>query len=112
MSDFSLSEDALLNHVMMTRYGEALHCPKCKKYGKFSRITGIPAFQCAWCGHHIHPMVGTPFERSRTPLKKWFFALQLLENDKEIPAVQLQSKLGVTYKCAWRMKKLLLDFLN
>ena len=24
------------------------------------------------CGHHIHPMVGTPFEKSRTPLQKWF----------------------------------------
>ena len=56
------------------------------------------------CGHHIHPMAGTPFERSRTPLQKWFYAMYLFTTSRHgVPAKELQRQLGVTYKCAWRM---------
>ena len=97
-------DDACLNHLMVTRYGETLECPKCKKTGRFSRIKKMPAYACAWCGHHIHPMVSTPFERSRTSLQKWFYAMYLFTTSRHgVPAKELQRQLGVTYKCAWRM---------
>jgi len=97
-------DDSCLDHLMLVRYGESLDCPKCGKHGKFSRITKLPAYQCAWCGHHIHPMVGTPFEKSRTPLQKWFYAMYLFTTSRHgVPAKELQRQLGVTYKCAWRM---------
>ena len=93
-----------LDHLMRVRYGETIDCPKCGKHGKFSRIKKLPAYQCAWCGHHIHPMSGTPFERSRTPLQKWFYAMYLFTTTRHgVPAKELQRQLGVTYKCAWRM---------
>ena len=98
------NDDACLDHLMELRYGEALECPKCLKYGKFSRITKMPAYQCAWCGHHIHPMAGTPFERTRTSLQKWFYAIFLFISSRHgVPAKELQRQLGVTYKCAWRI---------
>ena len=97
-------DDSCLNHLMKIRYGESLDCPKCSKHGKFSRIRKQPAFQCAWCGHHIHPMAGTPFHRSRTPLQKWFYAMYLFTTSRHgVPAMELHRQLGVTYKCAWRM---------
>jgi transposase len=97
-------DDACLNHLMKLRFGESMDCPKCGKHGKFSRISKMPAFQCAWCGHHIHPMVGTPFERSHTPLQKWFYAIYLFTTTRHgVPAKELQRQLGVTYKTAWRM---------
>ena len=97
-------DDACLDHLMMLRYGESLDCPKCGKHGKFSRIRKMPAYQCAWCGHHIHPMVGTPFEKSRTSLQKWFYAIYLFTTTRSgVAAKELQRQLGVTYKCAWRM---------
>jgi transposase len=93
-----------LNHLMAVRYGELQDCPKCGKQGKFSRVKKIPAFQCAWCGHHIHPMAGTPFEASHTPLQKWFYAMYLFTTSRHgVPAKELQRQLGVTYKTAWRM---------
>ena len=93
-----------LNHLMKLRYGETLDCPKCGKHGKFSKIKKLPAYQCAWCGHHIHPMVGTPFAKSRTPLQKWFYAMYLFTTSRHgVPAKELQRQLGVTYKCAWRI---------
>jgi transposase-like protein len=49
-------------------------------------------------------MVDTPFERSRTSLQKWFFAMYLFTTSRHgVPAKELQRQLGVTYKCAWRM---------
>lgn len=97
-------DDACLNHLMQIRFGHTLECPKCHKHGKFSRIKKLPAFQCAWCGHHIHPMVGTPFERSTTPLQKWFYAMYLFTTSRNgVAAKELQRQLSVTYKTAWRM---------
>lgn len=97
-------DDSCLNHLMSIRYGFELDCPKCSRHGKLSRIKKQPAYQCAWCGHHIHPMAGTSFERSRTPLQKWFYAMYLFTTSRHgVPAKELQRQLGVTYKCAWRM---------
>ena len=97
-------DDSCLDHLMATRYGGSVKCAKCERIGKFSRIRKMPAYVCAWCGHHIHPLVGTPFEKSRTSLQKWFYALYLFTTSRHgVPAKELQRQLGVTYKCAWRM---------
>jgi transposase-like protein len=49
-------------------------------------------------------MVGTPFENSRTPLQKWFYAMYLFTTSRHgVPAKELQRQLSLTYKCAWRM---------
>ena len=98
------TDDACLEHLMKIRFGEKFDCPKCSKHGRFTRIRKMPAYQCAWCGHHIHPMVGTPFENSRTPLQKWFYALFLFSVSRNgVSARELQRQLSVTLKCAWRM---------
>jgi len=49
-------------------------------------------------------MAGTPFERTHTPLAKWFYAMYLFTSSRHgVPAKELQRQLGVTYKTAWRM---------
>ena len=97
-------DDACLDHLMQVRYGKTLECPKCGKEGRFARLKKLPAYSCPWCGHHIHPMQGTPFERSRTPLQKWFYAMYLFTTTRNgVAAKELQRQLGVTYKTAWRI---------
>src|SRR3989338_598799 len=97
-------DNTCLDHLMKLRFGEVITCPKCKKEGKFHRIKKMPAYSCQWCGHHIHPMVGTPFQDSQTPLQKWFYAMYLFTTSRHgVPAKELQRQLGVTYKCAWRI---------
>jgi transposase len=97
-------DDACLDHLMEARYGKELKCPKCRKDSKFHRLTGQPAYSCQFCGHHIHPMVGTPFESSRTSLQSWYYAIFLFTSSRHgVSAKELQRQLGVTYKCAWRM---------
>lgn len=99
------TDDACLEHLMKVRYGGTeLGCPKCEKHSKFHRLKDKPAYSCQYCGHHVHPMVGTPFFRSRTPLQLWFYAIFLFSTSKNgVAAKELQRALGVTYKCAWRM---------
>ena len=97
-------DDTCLEYLMRSRFGEALNCPKCGKHGKFHPIKRHPAYECAWCGYEIYPMVGTPFERSRTSLQKWFYAMYLFTTTRHgVPAKELQRQLSVTYKTAWRM---------
>lgn len=100
------TDEACLDHLMTVRYGERVQCPKCSKVGRFVRIKSIPAYACPTprCGHHIHPMAGTPFERSHTALQKWFYAMYLFTTSRHgVSAKELQRQLGVTYKTAWRM---------
>lgn len=97
-------DDTCLEHLMEVRYGKQFVCPKCKKDSKFHRIAGRPFFSCQFCGHHIHPMVDTPFYRTRTPLQLWFYAIYLFTTSRHgVPAKELERQLGVTYKTAWRM---------
>ncbi len=98
------TDEACLEHLMMLRFGNPMYCPKCGAEGRFAKLKKLPAYACPTCGHHIHPMVGTPFERSRTPLQKWFYAMYLFTTSRHgVPAKELQRQLGVTYKTAWRI---------
>ena len=98
------NDETCIEHLMMLRFGNPLYCPKCGAEGQFAKLKKLPAYACPTCGHHIHPMVGTPFERSRTSLQKWFYAMYLFTTSRHgVPAKELQRQLGVTYKTAWRM---------
>ena len=98
-------DEACLRHIMIERYGGTeLDCPKCGAFGKFYRMTKDRGYVCQHCGHHLFPCVGTPMERSRTPLHKWFYAIFLFTSSRHgVAAKELQRQLGVTYKTAWRM---------
>ena len=98
------TDDACLEHLWEVRFGDEVECQKCGKAGKFYRLSKELAYSCPRCGHHIHPMVGTPFAKSHTPLQKWFYAMYLFTTTRHgVPAKELQRQLGVTYKTAWRM---------
>jgi transposase len=96
-------DDTCLDQLFKTRFGANFQCPKCEGVGKFRKLSKLPAYSCS-CGYHIHPMAGTPFEGSHTPLQKWFYAMYLFTTSRHgVPAKELQRQLGVTYKTAWRI---------
>ena len=98
------TDDACLEHLWNVRFGDEVECEKCGKVGRFYRLRKEPAYSCPRCGHHIHPMAGTPFAKSRTPLQKWFYAMYMFTTTRHgVAAKELQRQLGVTYKTAWRM---------
>ena len=97
-------DETCLNHIFECRFGQGHTCPKCEREANWYRIKAERAYSCQWCGHHLHPTVGTPFEKSRTPLQLWFYAIYLFTSTRHgVSAKELQRQLGVTYKTAWRM---------
>ncbi len=97
-------DETCLNHLFDVRFGQGHVCPKCERASKWFRIKAERAYSCQWCGHHLHPTVGTPFEQTRTPLQLWFYAMYLFTTTRHgVSAKELQRQLGVTYKTAWRM---------
>jgi transposase len=96
-------DDACLEYLFKKNFGDEFACPRCGEAGKFRKLSKMPAYTCQ-CGEHIHPMAGTPFHRSHTPLQKWFYAIYLFTTTRHgVSAKELQRQLSVNYKTAWRM---------
>lgn len=101
-------DETCLNHLFAVRFGQGLTCPSCERPSNWYRIKAERAYSCQWCGHHLHPTVGTPFQQTRTPLQLWFYAIHLFTTTRHgVSAKELERQLGVTYKTAWRMAGLI-----
>jgi transposase-like protein len=106
-------EDSCLNHLMRTRYGERLTCFKCQKQATYYRVKGRRSFECEHCGYQVYPTAGTPFEKTRTSLRDWFYVMFLFCASRNgVAAKEVQRQLGVTYKTAWRMCNLIRKYMG
>ena len=94
------NDEACLRRIMTERYGGTeLDCPKCGVFGKFYRMTKDRGYVCQHCGHHLHPTVGTPMERTRLPLHKWFYAMFMFSTSRHgVAAKELERQLDIPYK--------------
>lgn len=100
------NDNACLEWIKNYQFPNGITCKTCGKVTSHSKLSNMPVYSCNRCGTHTHPMVGTIFENSRTPLKDWFYAMFLMSATRcGISAKQVQRELGVTYKTAWRMFK-------
>lgn len=99
-------DDACLAALMRLRFGDAPACPKCRRAHSLARLAAEPAYICRRCGHHVHPMAGTAFDRSRLPLQSWFYAIYLtVQERRPVPARTLARRLGVSYPTALRVAR-------
>ncbi len=106
-------EDTCLNHLMRIRYGERLTCFKCQKQATYYRVKSRRAFECEHCGFQVYPTAGTPFEKTRTSLRDWFYVMFLFCASRNgVAAKEVQRQLGVTYKTAWRMCNLIRKYMG
>ena len=98
------TEDSCLDHLFQVRYGTDFNCPKCARPAKYSRVKARRAYQCNWCANQLYPTAGTPFDRTRTSLRDWFFVMfQFCASRNGVAAKEVERQIGVTYKTAWRM---------
>jgi transposase-like protein len=86
--------------------------PVCAHCGEVERVTRLHGaahrpglFQCNSCHEQFTVTVGTVFEDSHIPLRKWLMAFALLCSAKKgISALQLQRELQLgSYRTAWFM---------
>ncbi len=98
------TEELCLDHLMRTRYGIEHECEGCDRMARFYRVKARRSYACNWCGHQVFPTAGTPFERTRTGLRDWFYVMFLFTTTRAgVAAKRIERELGVTYKTAWRM---------
>src|SRR6478672_616359 len=85
------TEDSCLDHLFQVRYGENFDCPK------YSRLKGRRAYQCNWCANQLYPTAGTPFDRTRTSLRDWFYVMFLFCSTRNgVAAKRVEREIGVT----------------
>lgn len=107
------NDDACLEWIKNHKYPDGIFCSFCGKVTKHYRIASRQSYACDLCGHHVHPLVGTIFEKTTTPLRYWFYAMFSISATRcGVSAKQLQRELGVTYKTAWRMFKQIRQLFN
>lgn len=88
----------------MTRFGLRHGCEKCGREAKFYRIAKRRSYGCEYCGAQVYPTAGTPFHRTRTSLRDWFYVMFLFCSKRNgVSAKEVERQIGVTYKTAWRM---------
>ena len=97
----------------MVRYGERHTCEKCDRDAKFYRAKERRSYACEHCGHQVYPMAGTPFERTRTSLQDWFYVMHLFCSSRNgVSAKEVERQIGCTYKTAWRMCRLIREYMT
>ena len=98
------TEEICLDHLMRTRFGIEHECGSCGREAKFYRVKARRSYACEWCGYQVFPTSGTPFDRTRTPLRDWFLVMFMFCTTRNgVAAKEVERQLGVTYKTAWRM---------
>src|SRR5580692_11828329 len=106
-------EDACLTHLMRNRFGERFTCFSCQKEATYYRVSTRRCFVCEHCGYQVYPTAGTPFEKTRTSLRDWFYVMFLFcETRNGVAAKEVQRQLGVTYKTAWRMCHMIREYMG
>jgi len=106
-------DDTCLDHLMRVRYGQTHHCKKCGSEARYYRVKKRRCFECEHCGQQVYPTAGTPFEKTRTSLKDWFYVMFMFTTSRNgVAAKEVQRQLGVTYKTAWRMCHLIREYMG
>lgn len=100
MDAFS-DEQACIDHFRAISWRNGEFCPHCKGPDIY-KFSDNKTFKCSECGQRFSIKVGTIFEGTKLPLRKWFMAIWLLTNhSKGIASTTLAKDLKVTQKTAW-----------
>ena len=105
------TEQSCIDHLIKTRWPDGIECPACQSRRIY---TNKKRFHCGSCKHNFSVRVGTIYEGSSLPLRKWFAAMWLLSSSpKGISSCQLAREIGVTQKTAWfvlgRLRKMIAE---
>lgn len=99
------SKQACESYLFSMKWPDNFVCPKCGGTAFYTtRIRNLPLYACRQCGHQTTVTVGTVMEKTRTDLRKWFWAIYMIAEVKRgLSAVMLALQIGVTYKTVWLM---------
>jgi transposase-like protein len=94
-------EQACIDHLRSIRWAGGEFCPHCGGTRLYA-FSDRKNWKCADCRQRFSIKVGTIFEDSKLPLRKWFMAIWLITNHpKGIASTTLAKDLKITQKSAW-----------
>src|SRR5579875_2123616 len=97
------TDEACRQHLAALRWPDGYRCPRCQ-HRKHYPLDARHLYQCAACGYQTSVTAGTLFHKSHIPLRKWFWAIYLLTQDKRgVSASYLSRTLPLRYETAWFM---------
>ena len=98
------TEEKCIEYLAKVRWNGGDQCPYCGNDKVYRLKTGRKNWKCASCRKQYSVRVGTIFEDSKIPLKKWFIAIYLISAHKKgISSHQLARDLKVSQKTSWHM---------
>lgn len=98
------SDRKCCKYLVKRRWPNGYQCPRCG-HNRCYFHPRRALFECKECRYQSSVTANTIFHKTRTPLKKWFWAIYLIVHQKNgISTLQLQKYLGIkTYKTMWVM---------
>ncbi|MCZ8515407.1 IS1595 family transposase [Paenibacillus filicis] len=100
------TEEACHEHLYKMKWPQGYYCTKCKHDKAYEiKTRKLPLYECMNCEHQTTVITGTIFEKTRTDLVKWFWAIFLISQDKRgVSATYLSEELGIAYQTAWTIQ--------
>jgi transposase-like protein len=107
MMEVFADEETCINHLRSIRWKNGAFCPHCNST-RIYNFSDNKTNKCGDCCQKFSIKIGTIFEDSKIPLRKWFMAIWLITNTENgIGSTQLATHLKITQKSAWFMLRLL-----
>lgn len=101
MMEVSSDEQVCIDHLRAIRWKDGAYCPHCGST-KIYHFSDKRTHKCGDCRQRFSIKVGTIFEDTKLPLRKWFMAIWMVtSHTKGIASTQLAKDLKITQKSAW-----------
>ncbi len=101
MMEVFADEQVCINHLRSIRWRNGAYCPHCGGT-KIYHFSDKRTHKCGDCRQRFSIKVGTIFEDTKLPLRKWFIAIWMVtSHTKGISSTQLAKDLKITQKSAW-----------
>jgi len=101
MMEVFADEQVCIDHLRSIRWRNGAYCPHCGGT-KIYHFSDKRTHKCGDCRQRFSIKVGTIFEDTKLPLRKWFIAIWMVtSHTKGISSTQLAKDLKITQKSAW-----------
>jgi transposase-like protein len=110
LSTIFTDEDEARRFLESKRWPKGPVCPHCESKQVYP-LTAKPdsrrpvrpgVYKCAACRNQFTVRIGTIFEESKIPLRKWLMAIHLMTSSKKgVSSHQIAREVGITQKSAW-----------
>ncbi len=96
------TEEKCIGYLAQMRWNGEAQCPYCEHTHTYELKGKTRRWKCAACRQQFSVRVGSIFEDSKIPLRKWFMAIYLITAHKKgVSSHQLGRDLKLTQKTAW-----------